>query len=157
MNRIDRLTAILIQLQTKRWHTASEIADKFEISIRTVYRDLRALDEAGVPIGTEPGKGYFLVEGYHLPPVMFTREEAGAMLIAGKLVDKLTDSSVKKQFQMAIDKIKAVLPLREKDMLEGLNDRVEVLYNPISERSGYPNNYITEIQQYEKTVLVNRY
>jgi predicted DNA-binding transcriptional regulator YafY len=147
MNRIDRLTAIIIQLQTKRLHTATEIAEKFDISIRTVYRDLRALDEAGVPIGTEAGKGYFLVEGYHLPPVMFTREEAGAMLIAGKLVDKLTDSSVRKQFQLAIDKIKAVLPTNEKEIIEGLNNRVEVFYSPVSERAGYPNNYISEIQQ----------
>lgn len=147
MNRIDRLTAILIQLQTKQWHTATEIAEKFEISVRTVYRDLRALDEAGVPIGCEAGKGYFLVDGYHLPPVMFTREEAGALLLAGKLVDKLTDSSVRKQYQLAINKIKAVLPTNEKEVINGLDNRMEVLYNPVSERSGYPNNYISEIQK----------
>jgi len=147
MNRIDRLTAILLQLQTKRWHTASEIAEKFEISIRTVYRDIRALDEAGVPIGTETGKGYFLVEGYHLPPVMFTREEAGSLLIAGKLIDKLTDISVRKQFQTAINKIKAVLPEVEKEIIEDLNNRVEVFYSPVSEREGYPNNYISDIQK----------
>lgn len=147
MNRIDRLTAILIQLQTKHWHTATEIAEKFDISIRTVYRDLRALDEAGVPIGSEAGKGYFLVDGYHLPPVMFTREEAGALMLAGKLVDKFTDCSVQKQFQLAISKIKAVLPAKEKEIIAGLDNCVEVLYSPVSEREGYPNNYISEIQQ----------
>jgi len=105
MNRIDRLTAILIQLQTKRWITSTEIAARYEISQRTVYRDIRALEEAGVPIGSEAGKGYFLVDGYRLPPVMFTREEAGALLIAEKLVNKLTDRSVKKNFDSAIDKM----------------------------------------------------
>ncbi len=146
MNRIDRLTAILIQLQTKRWLTAFEIADRFEISQRTVYRDLRALDEAGVPIGCEPRKGYFLVDGYHLPPVMFTRDEAGAMLIANKLVEKLTDPSVKQNFNNAVDKIKAVLPEKEKEYVNGLNSQVEVFYHH-TENEVYPNNYLTMIQQ----------
>src|ERR687897_2699091 len=98
MNRIDRLTAILIQLQTKRVVKAEEIADRFEISLRTVYRDVRALMEAGVPIGSEAGKGYFIVDGYHLPPVMFTTDEASALMLAGKLVEKMTDNSVRTEF-----------------------------------------------------------
>ncbi|MDL5047941.1 HTH domain-containing protein [Oscillatoria amoena NRMC-F 0135] len=61
MNRIDRLTAILIQLQTKRVVKAEEIASRFEISLRTVYRDVKALMEAGVPIGSEAGKGILLL------------------------------------------------------------------------------------------------
>lgn len=62
MNRIDRLTAILIHLQSKKIVTASELAERFDICKRTVYRDIRALEEAGVPIGSEPGIGYFIVE-----------------------------------------------------------------------------------------------
>ena len=147
MNRIDRLTAILIQLQTKRWITSSEIADRYEISQRTVYRDIRALEEAGIPIGAEAGKGYYLVEGFRLPPVMFTREEAGAMLIAEKLINKLTDSSVKTNFGFAIDKIKAVLPLQEKDVIDSLNSRVEVFYQKPWSDSEYPNTYLTIVQQ----------
>ena len=57
MNRIDRLSAILIQLQSKKVVRALEIAERFEISLRTVYRDIRALEEAGVPIGAEAGVG----------------------------------------------------------------------------------------------------
>ena len=147
MNRIDRLTAILIQLQTKRWLTASEIADRFEISQRTVYRDLRALDEAGVPIGAETGKGYFLVDGYHLPPVMFSRDEAGALLIAYKLVEKLTDSSVRQNYVNAIDKIKAVLPEKDKEYVDQLNSQVEVFYQTQSDSKGYPNSFLIAIQQ----------
>src|ERR1051326_614442 len=102
MNRIDRLTAILIHLQTKRVVKAEEISDRFEISLRTVYRDVKALMEAGVPIGSEAGKGYFIVDGYHLPPVMFNQEEASSMLVAGKLVEKLTDQSIRKAFESAL-------------------------------------------------------
>jgi predicted DNA-binding transcriptional regulator YafY len=147
MNRIDRLTSILIQLQTKRWITSLEIADRYEISQRTVYRDIRALEEAGIPIGAEAGKGYYLVEGYRLPPVMFTREEAGALLIAEKLVNKLTDLSVKSNFSFAIDKIKAVLPLREKDIVDSLNSRVEVFYQKPAGDMEYPNTYLISIQR----------
>jgi predicted DNA-binding transcriptional regulator YafY len=89
MNRIDRLTAIIVQLQSKQFIKAEDIAERFEISMRTVYRDLKALEEAGVPIGVEAGRGYFLVEGYHLPPVMFTHDEANAFLVAEKLLEKV--------------------------------------------------------------------
>ena len=67
MNRINRVTSILIQLQSKKIIPAKEIAQRFNISLRTVYRDIRTLEEAGIPIGSEAGKGYFLVEGFLLP------------------------------------------------------------------------------------------
>src|ERR1041385_3428536 len=120
MNRIDRLTAILIHLQTKRVVKAEEISDRFEISLRTVYRDVKALMEAGVPIGSEAGKGYFIVDGYHLPPVMFNQEEASSLLLAGKLVEKMTDQSILKAIESALHKIKSVLHEKEKDHLENL-------------------------------------
>ena len=78
-NRLSRLTAILIQLQTKRIVTASELSQKFQVSKRTIYRDIKALEKSGVPILTEEGKGYTLMPGYQLPPVMFTEEEANAL------------------------------------------------------------------------------
>jgi predicted DNA-binding transcriptional regulator YafY len=87
MNRIDRLTAILVQLQSKKVVKAHEIADRFEISLRTVYRDVRALEEAGIPIGAEAGKGYFILDGYHLPPVMFSQQEANALVLGSKLIE----------------------------------------------------------------------
>jgi len=80
MNRIDRLTAMLVHLQSKKVVKAEEMSDRFEISLRTVYRDVKALMEAGVPIGSEAGKGYFIVDGYHLPPVMFTQDEASSIV-----------------------------------------------------------------------------
>jgi predicted DNA-binding transcriptional regulator YafY len=145
MNRIDRLTATLIHLQTKRVVKAEEIADRFEISLRTVYRDVRALMEAGVPIGSEAGKGYFIVDGYHLPPVMFSQDEASAMLLAGKLVDKMTDKSVRSAYDSAMLKIRAVLNESEKDHLEKLDDHIEVHIRQWR-TPDLPDHFITQIQ-----------
>jgi len=148
MNRIDRLTAILIHLQTKRIVKAEEISERFEISLRTVYRDVKALMEAGVPIGSEAGKGYFIVDGYHLPPVMFNQEEASAMLLAGKLVEKMTDQSVRKAFESALIKIKAVLNEAEKDHLENLQSVIQIYRQPVpSPQPEFPNNFLTDIQK----------
>lgn len=125
MNRINRLTAILIHLQTKRVIKAQELADRFGISLRTVYRDVRALEEAGVPIGAEAGVGYFL-EGYHLPPVMFTNAEASALVFGGKLVEQMADQSLREPFESALFKIKSVLKRGEKEHLDDLAPTIDV-------------------------------
>ncbi|MBS1680232.1 MAG: YafY family transcriptional regulator [Bacteroidetes bacterium] len=150
MNRIDRLTAILIHLQTKRVVKAEEIASRFGMSLRTVYRDVKALMEAGVPIGSEAGKGYFIVDGFHLPPVMFTQDEANSMLLAGKLVDKMADKSVRTAFDSALHKIKAVLSDPEKDHLENLDSHIGVFLRSRyehREQTGFPDDFLTEIQR----------
>ena len=147
MNRIDRLTAILIQLQAKRIVGGKEIAARFGISLRTVYRDIRALENAGVPIGSEVGLGYFLAKGYHLPPVVFTKEEAGALLLGGKLIEKFSDHSVYRHFAIALDKIKAVLGKSEQDHLDTLSAYVEVLKATPKNQEGFPNNLLLDIQE----------
>lgn len=83
--------------------------------------------EAGVPIGSEAGTGYFIVDGFHLPPVMFTQDEASAMMMAGKLVERMTDQSVRTAFENALMKVKAVLNEAQKDHLENLQAHIEVL------------------------------
>ncbi len=93
---------------------------------RTVYRDIRVLEAAGIPIGSESGVGYYLVEGYHLPPVTFTSEEAGALLLAGKLADAYTDSKTKKNVDSALYKIKAVLNKEDKAFLSGIEKKIQV-------------------------------
>jgi len=146
MNRIDRLTAILIQLQSKKIVKAEEIANRFEISLRTVYRDVKALMEAGVPIGSEAGTGYFIVDGYHLPPVMFSQDEASAMMMAGKLVERMTDQSVRTAFDGALLKIKSVLNEAQKDHLESLQDHIEVL-RPRMSLPAQSGNFLTDLQK----------
>lgn len=147
MNRFDRISAILVLLQTKKWITAGEIAQRYGVSVRTVYRDIRTLEEAGIPLGAEAGRGYFIVEGFHLPPVMFTPDEAGSLLLAGKLMDKMADQSVGRGFRSALDKIRAVLPDREKDFLEKLDRGIEVFYNPSFQGSNHPSNVLSHIQR----------
>ncbi|MEQ1869985.1 MAG: LuxR C-terminal-related transcriptional regulator [Vicinamibacterales bacterium] len=79
MNRTDRLVAMVMHLQGRRLVRAEDMAGHFSVSVRTIYRDIAALGEAGVPIAGEAGVGYSLVKGYHLPPVMLTGDEAAAL------------------------------------------------------------------------------
>lgn len=127
MNRIDRVSAILIQLQSRRVVKASDIADRFGVSLRTVYRDVKTLEEAGIPIIGEAGVGYSIVDGYRLPPVMFTKEEATAFLTAEKFVETLTDSSTREHHKSAMYKIRAILKTTEKNLLEDIDGHIEVL------------------------------
>jgi predicted DNA-binding transcriptional regulator YafY len=138
INRLSRLTAILIQLQTKRIVTASELANKFNISKRTIYRDLKALEHSGVPILTEEGKGYTLMEGYKVPPVMFTEKQANALILAEQLVLKNKDASFVKDYSDAIDKIKAILKYTAKDKANLLADRTQ--YNQVLHKERNSNN-----------------
>ena len=126
MNRFDRITAILIQLQSKKVVKAQDLADRFDISLRTVYRDIRSLEEAGVPLYGEAGVGYSLVDGYRLPPVMFTPDEAMAFVTAEKLMAKFTDRALQENFTSAMYKVKAVLRGSEKEMVENLDSQIVV-------------------------------
>ena len=141
--RLSRLTAILTQLQTKRILTAPELAAKFSVSIRTIYRDIRALEQAGVPILTEEGKGYTLMEHYRLPPVTFTESQANALIIAEQLVLKNKDASFIKDYSEAIDKIKAVLNHSVKDKANLLSERTRFDQNLNRERN---SNNLSELQ-----------
>ncbi|MGE8525150.1 helix-turn-helix transcriptional regulator [Chryseobacterium rhizosphaerae] len=123
LKRLSRLTAILTQLQTKRLLTASELANKFSVSTRTVYRDIKALEEAGIPILTEEGKGYTLMEGFRIPAVMFTEKEANALITAEQLVLKNKDASFVKDYTDAVSKIKSVLRANTKDKANLLSSR----------------------------------
>jgi len=128
MNRVDRLVAMIVMLQAKKRVTGREIARHFSISLRTVYRDMGALSEAGVPVAAEAGEGYSLVEGYHLPPVMFTAEEASALFMGAQFVDKMTDDSLKKHAREALLKIRSVLPEETRSFIEQLSNRT-ALFN----------------------------
>ncbi len=137
IKRLTRLTSILTQLQTKRLLTAPELADKFSVSVRTIYRDIKALEQAGVPVLTEDGKGYTLMEGYKIPPVMFTENQANALILAEQLVLKNKDASFVKDYCEAIDKIKAVLRPHIKDKANLLADRTRFRLNTHSEKSSH--------------------
>jgi len=137
----------VLLLQSRRLIRALDIAQHFEISIRTVYRDLRALEEAGVPLSAEAGEGYSLVPGYHLPPVMFTHEEASALFVGGEFVNRLTDASLQKHMQSALLKIRAVLPEEKQEYLERLQEATAIGTRPISFQEGFRDDALATIQQ----------
>ncbi|MEO7769114.1 MAG: YafY family protein [Ferruginibacter sp.] len=130
MNRIDRLFGILTLLQSKKFVTTEKIAEKFCISVRTVYRDVKALTEQGIPVSFEPSKGYFIVPGFFLPPVAFTSEEANAILLMESVVCAFTDKSIQTHYSNALNKIKNVLRHSQKEKLEILTGNIRMQLPP---------------------------
>ena len=146
MNRIDRLHAILTHLQSKKKVTAQDIADRFKISLRTVYRDVKALEESGVPVIGEAGIGYSVMEGYRLPPVMFTQEEASALLMGSKLAEKFADNQVRKHFDSALFKIKAVLRTSDKEYVDMLDASITIMASRIPQSDETSKQHLTTLQ-----------
>jgi len=142
--RITRLTQILTQLQSKRILTARELATKYSVSVRTIYRDIRTLEASGIPIITEEGKGYSLQEGYQLPPVMFSENEANALITAQQLVLKNKDTSFVEHYTNAITKIKSVLKYSQKDKTDLLSQRIFFRANKEEEKS---STYLMQLQK----------
>ena len=138
MNRLDRISALLVQLQSRPVVKASEMSKRFGVSLRTIYRDMSTLSEAGVPICGNSGIGYSLVEGYRLPSLMFTKEEAMAFLTAEKIIEKLTDAQNSNYFHMGMDKIRAALRAVDKNYLHNIGDSIAV-YKSRNSQEGLPN------------------
>ncbi|MCH2223726.1 MAG: YafY family transcriptional regulator [Crocinitomicaceae bacterium] len=108
MTQLSRLISILTLLKSKRLITATELAEKFDVSIRTIYRDIRKLEESGVPVVPIEGKGYSLMDGYSVAPVQFTEQQANALITAENLIRQSQDTSFLKEFEDAMIKIKSV-------------------------------------------------
>lgn len=124
MNRTDRLLAIVLELQAKGRRRAEDLAATFETSKRTIYRDIQALGEAGVPLISVPGRGYSLMKGYFLPPLSFSTEEATMLLLGSEFMAQNFDAQYRGAAQSANRKIAGVLP-------EKLHDEVQYLQNSI--------------------------
>lgn len=136
MNRLDRLLAILLYLQSRRVTRAEDVAGKFNITIRTAYRDLAALGDAGVPLTAEGGVGYSILKGFHLQPVTFTPDEAGALALGGLLVQQFAGSAFTEHMSSALLKIRAVLPQLVRDHMEVLEQSMRPVVVPKSDVSG---------------------
>jgi len=156
MNRVDRLIGILTTLQSRKYVTAETLSQRYDISVRTVYRDIRALDEIGIPVSFENGKGYFIVDGYFLPPVSFTSDEANALILLSSLADRFADVSVARNTENALEKIRTVLRSREKESASQLRDRIRVM-NPTQKQQSF--DYLADIQKgmSDNTILYIEY
>lgn len=141
--RLSRLTAILTQLQSKQILTAREIAKRHNVSIRTVYRDIRTLENSGIPIVTEEGRGYSLLQGFNLPPVMFTEKEANALITAEQLILKNKDKSFTEEYQNVVSKIKSILRHSQKEKIEYLSERIAFRNNTKNQKT---SDYLMIIQ-----------
>ncbi len=139
MKKFDRVIATLLVLQTKHVTKGSELAEKFGVSLRTVYRDIRSLENAGIPVYGEAGVGYSLVEGYKLPPVSFEENEAIALLMGEKFLGNLVDKNTQKAYNSAIDKVKVVVRSIEKDSMQRIQEAVSfTVPGEFSEHDSHP-------------------
>ena len=143
ISRLARITSIVTMLKSKRILTATAIAEKFNISVRTVYRDIRELEQSGVPIITIDGKGYSLMDGYTFPPLMFSEAEANALITAEYLIREAKDSSLNKHFEEALTKIKSVFRYNIKEKSELLSDRLFILKNGSGHKT---SNSLSDLQ-----------
>ena len=136
IKRLARLVTIQTILQTKQLITAPELASRFSVSVRTIYRDIKALESAGVPILTQEGKGYALVDGYRLPPVSFTPGEANALITVEQLILTHQDTSPMQEYSQAMAKLKAVLRSPTQEKANFLASRMKV-YTNTQPKSGH--------------------
>lgn len=141
--RFDRIVAIFIQLQSKRIVRAQELAERFEVSLRTIYRDIRTLEASGVPIYGEAGIGYSLIEGYRLPPMSLTQEEATSLVAAEKLMQKFTDQIIQQHFSSAMYKLRAVLKANDKDWVSSIESQVVMQPLQMKYNESVPNALAT--------------
>ncbi|MCB9639963.1 MAG: YafY family transcriptional regulator [Myxococcales bacterium] len=125
MRRADRLFELVQLMRKKRVVTAQELAEKMEVSVRTVYRDIRDLQISGVPIDGEAGVGYSLQRGYELPPLTFNTEELEALVLGARMVTAWGDRGLGAAARRILTKVESVLP-------EGLRSVMEAtqLYAP---------------------------
>jgi predicted DNA-binding transcriptional regulator YafY len=157
MNRIDRLFAILLALQHKRRVRALDLARQFEVSKRTIYRDMSALNQMGIPLAARPGEGFELVEGYYLPPLMFTENEAVALLLGSRLLTQQSAGSVSQSAVSALAKVKVALPDSVRARSEALADIISFITPRAKFDLDDPQLLLIQRAIQEKRVLHLRY
>jgi len=143
LNKTERQLAIILELQRIKVLKAEGLAVKLETSVRTIYRDIQALSEVGVPIVGATGVGYSLIEGYFLPPVNFTAEEAVSLLIGADFIEQQFDNQYSRNAQSSRRKIEAILPEPIQNEADQARSNIRLLLNLNSQ----------EIEVKEKTHL----
>ncbi len=120
MRRADRLFHIIQLIRGRRLTTAAYLAQRLEVSERTIYRDIADLQHQGVPIDGEAGVGYRLGAGFDLPPMMFTQDEAKALVASVRMAQSWLDPVLAQGGQDALGKIMSVLPAEARVAAEAL-------------------------------------
>lgn len=143
MNQLPRLISILTLLKSKRVITSTELSEKFDVSVRTIYRDIRKLEEAGVPVITIEGVGYSLMDGYTVAPVQFSEKEANALITAHQIVKSSKDESLLLDLEEAMVKIKSVFRSSILEKSEALSKQIHIFDTT---RENINSNALSEIQ-----------
>jgi predicted DNA-binding transcriptional regulator YafY len=149
MNRTDRLLAIILELQGKGKQRAEDLAETFETSKRTIYRDIQALGEAGVPVVSIPGLGYSLMKGYFLPPLSFTTDEATMLMLGSDLMAQSFDAQYRSAALSARSKIENVLPEKLRDEVRYLQDSIRFVTTDATQRPAETE----KLQQLRRAIL----
>lgn len=149
MNRTDRLLAIVLELQAHKELRAEDLAATFGVTKRTIYRDVATLSESGVPVVAIPGQGYSLVEGYFLPPLTFSSDEAIMLLLGTDFVAQNFDAQYRDAAQSAGHKIVAVLPDKLRLEVEYLEESIRfvALNSPFEQET---------LQQVRRAIIQSR-
>lgn len=147
MNKTDRMLAIVLELQQRKVVRAEDLASIFETSVRTIYRDIQALSEAGVPVMGAPGQGYSLMAGYFLPPVMFTAEEAVALLIGTDFIEQRFDAGYGLKAQASRKKIESILPEPVRADASRVRKTMRLLAPGNKATSGEEKDYVGMVRQ----------
>lgn len=137
MNRTDRMLGIVLELQSSGHQRAEDLAAAFEVSKRTIYRDIQALAELGIPIMAMTGYGYSLMEGFFLPPLTFDSREAMLLLLGAEFMAQHFELPLRAAGQSAGQKIRAVLPAPVAKEVQVLQDSVLFFTGGGPERSLY--------------------
>ena len=157
MRRADRLFQIVQYLRGGRLTTAAQLAERLEVSERTIYRDIADLQSTGVPVDGEAGVGYIMAEGFDLPPLMFTTDEIVALVAGARLIRAWGGASMAHSAEEALVKINAVLPEAERrraetvqvhamapEMTMGLRNRIDALEKSVDARQRLQISYTDE-------------
>lgn len=112
MRRADRLFDIIQILRRRKLVRARDLAERLEVSERTIYRDIGDLVASGVPIEGEAGVGYVLRKGFDLPPLMFNEQEIEALVLGARIVESWADPVLAEAAGNVIAKVESVLPER---------------------------------------------
>jgi predicted DNA-binding transcriptional regulator YafY len=123
LNRTERLFALILLLQNRPSMTSRDLAEHFRVSRRTIFRDLRALSESGVPLTYADQGGYEILEGYQLPPLMLSARQAATLLVGTEFMKLQSDASLRKEADEVALKIRSVLPKQIRDYIDNLNER----------------------------------
>lgn len=146
MNKMERMLSIVLELQAREWTRAEELSTQFEVSKRTIYRDIQALSEAGVPVVAVTGQGYGLMEGYFLPPLNFTTDEALMLILGSDFMAQHFDAQFRQAAELASSKIEAALPNRLTDDVAYLRKNIN-FFAPPTRTEGDPFGQLKQLRR----------